>query len=604
MTNLKNKEYTPATIDICFKIPLYQRLFEWDKKQVIQLLRDLLENYKKTPESPYYIGMLTTFKENKEESYSLVDGQQRFTVLTLIGTVLGWNDFLEAGEKLRLSFFARKKDEEYLRHVISKNEKVPSFENYKMKAAIDCINEFLNDKDESFKKYIFEKTTFFISELPETYNLQDLNLYFERMNEAGKGLENHEILKVRMLNLSSKEKYNEYTTLWNAVCEMDKCVIRQKENEKQEDYKRKNLEVFRETTFEKVFEKVDTNSKIATKSLMNIELSQKKPSESFQERNEKAILTFTDFLLQVLWLCLEKESRKNATEFFNRNKLLETFEKYFNNSSTGQKVSVDIFFNSLLKYRILFDYYIIRLNSSDERNVTYTLNHVGENSKTNLIQYQSMIHVSTETHIWLTPFLIELKNQKENTTEYALKFLQNWDNKRLINSNISLNYSSINRYWFWRLDYYLWLLRNEYFEESDKKEIADKYVFRSNRSIEHIAPQNPKSDSQVRLDEKYLHLFGNLAMISSGQNSSLQNESYEVKRAYVYSFINKSVGGSIQSLKMLDIYQYNTWDETNIKVHHNKMLDVLIDSFENKEENFEIRESLKSQKLELLNSEN
>jgi hypothetical protein len=43
-------------------------------------------------------------------------------------------------------------------------------------------------------------------------------------------------------------------------------------------------------------------------------------------------------------------------------------------------------------------------------------------------------------------------------------------------------------------------------------------------------------------------------MISSGQNSSLQNESFEVKRAHVEAFINGSKGGTIESLKMLEIY--------------------------------------------------
>jgi hypothetical protein len=605
MNPMTQNKYTPETLDKSFIIPLYQRLFEWEDVQVLQLLHDLYSSYKKAPESPYYIGMLTAFKGNGEERYSLVDGQQRFTVLTLMGIVFGWKAFLTVGDNLRLSFFARKNDEEYLKCLVTlPNDVQPlGYENKKMKAAIACIEKFINGKEDVkiFQKYVFEQTTFFVSELPDTYNLQDLNRYFEAMNEAGKGLENHEILKVILLKKVASHNYDKYTTIWNSVSEMDKCIVKQKENEKQEDYKRKNVNIFKETTFEKVF-KNDAISVIGKdiKSLKAIDATHKKPSEALLERSEKAILTFTDFLLQVLWISLKKENRHNATDFFNRNKLLETFDKHIKSDEKNESVDVDDFFTNLLKFRVLFDYYIIRLNSSDERNVTYSLNQVSEESnnesKRSLIQYQSMLYVSTESHIWLTAFLEELADKKEVTTDSALVFLQKWDNERQ-NVDISLNYGSINRYWFWRLDYYLWANRSTHFRAGEE-EIADKYIFRSNRSIEHIAPQTPKTESQVKFDESLLHIFGNLAMISAGQNSSLQNESFEVKKAYVQSFINKSVGGSIQSLKMLNIYRYNTWSKVEIKKHHNKMIQILIESFKYDDIKYgKIIEALEGQKI-------
>jgi hypothetical protein len=587
---MADNKYTPKTIDKSFIIPLYQRLFEWEEAQVLQLLNDLYSSFKKTPESPYYIGMLTAF-EASEKHYSLVDGQQRFTVLTLMGIVLDWKGFLKVDDKLRLSFFARKKDEAYLNSLINKSSS--EYTNRRMKVGIECIQKFMADKDENFKNNIYTQTTFFISELPKYYNLQDLNRYFETMNEAGKGLENHEVLKVILLKKVTSENYNQYTInynqytiIWNSISEMDKCIIRQKEKERQEDYKNRNASIFKETSFGKVFGNyTKDNSEENILSLKDIQPTPKKPSEAQLERNEKAMLSFTDFLLQVLWLCLLKENRKKATDFFNRNKLLETFETHIKNEGNDGTVGIDTFFTNLLKFRVLFDYYIIRLNSSDERNITYSLNQVTEGSdsqsKQSLIHYQSMLYVSTEPHIWLTDFLEYLRDNENTMVSIndSLQWLQNWDNQRWANSNISLIYGSINRYWFWRLDYYLWARRNEYFTDNETKEIADKYVFRSNRSIEHIAPQTPKTESQVEFKEGLHHKFGNLAMISAGQNSSLQNSSFEMKKAYVQAFISKSVGGSIQSLKMLSIYQYDTWNEENIKQHHNKMIDVLIKSF-------------------------
>src|SRR5690606_30143618 len=118
----------------------------------------------------------------------------------------------------------------------------------------------------------------------------------------------------------------------------------------------------------------------------------------------------------------------------------------------------------------------------------------------------------------------------ERSTENCLELLKNWDNTRHdLSSKINLTFGKINRYWFWRLDYYLWENRDRYFKEEKSKRIASNYVFRTNRSIEHIAPQTPKRNSEVHLDKELLHAFGNLAMISAGQNSSLKNESFEVK---------------------------------------------------------------------------
>lgn len=586
---MSNNKYTPTTIDIFFTIPLYQRLFEWEQPQILQLLNDLYSNFKKDKTSPYYIGMLTVFKGNGEERYSLVDGQQRFTVLTLMGIVFGWNDFLFK-EKMRLHFSARSRDQKYIESVLSNGENEEKvYINRKMEAGIKCIQKFVNnhvliDDLQGFKDFIFEKTTFFISELPQSYTIQDLNRYFEAMNEAGKGLENHEILKVLLLKKVNSEKYDEYTSIWNSVSDMDKCLIRQKEQEKQEDFKKRYLDVVKNGSFKNVFgEGLKNDDKVENKdvTIKGIILSSKKPQEKVAERSEWAILSFTSYILQILWISLEKNQRKDSTNFFNKNKLLETFDKYI---TSNHVVDVDLFFTNLLRYRLLFDYYVLRLNSNDERNVTYSLNHVTDEgnyaAKRNLLQYQSMLYVSTDSHLWLTAFFEYINSNDQGTIEDSLNFLIKWDNLRLNNNTPLLEYGSIQRYWFWRLDYYLWIDRDNHFENDAKsKKIADNYIFRANRSIEHIAPQHPQRETKAEVDDSVLHKFGNLALISAGQNSALQNETFEVKRAYVDSFINESVGGSIHSLKLLKIYKFDKWNKASIESHHNEMLQILINSF-------------------------
>ncbi len=264
---------------------------------------------------------------------------------------------------------------------------------------------------------------------------------------------------------------------------------------------------------------------------------------------------------------------KNAIkglDFFNTHKLQQTFSKFVNTDNVLQ------FMENLLKYRVLFDNYIIRISQMDSGNVSYSLNfrELDLNASfSSLIQYQSMLYVSTSSYLWLSPTLYFLENNKPTNIKVILDELKVIDNKRHKLAPI-LEYGQIDRYWFWRLDYYLWENRATYFS-GKLKEIADKYVFKANRSIEHIAPQHPKRETEVIVNPEYLHSFGNLAMISAGQNSSLQNESFEVKRAYVESFISGTKGGSIESLKMLKIYDFLDWNEESIILHEEEMIAIL-----------------------------
>ena len=98
------KGLTPKTISTDYnnehyKIPIYQRLFEWDSEKIEQLLNDLYSTYQKGLHEPYYVGMLTSTGEDN----NLVDGQQRFTVMTLLGIVMRtyykeWDNFISVSE--------------------------------------------------------------------------------------------------------------------------------------------------------------------------------------------------------------------------------------------------------------------------------------------------------------------------------------------------------------------------------------------------------------------------------------------------------------------------------------------------------------------------
>lgn len=252
---MSENRYTPATLgDKVFSIPLYQRLFEWSTTEIEQLLDDLYNSYQKAQgaDKPYYIGMLTGYCSRDSKRIDLVDGQQRFTVMMLISIALGWNDFYKVGNELRLTFFAREIDQAYIefRCGLRANEPADGF-NQKMKTGIEFVEEYFKNKKKVkpgeqtvFSNYIKNNMTFFMSILPEHYDLPDLNKYFESMNSAGRALENYEILKVELLKTLDSDK-ERYTRLWNVVSDMDVQLVRLEkgaENEKRTVFRKRYMD--------------------------------------------------------------------------------------------------------------------------------------------------------------------------------------------------------------------------------------------------------------------------------------------------------------------------------------------------------------------------
>jgi hypothetical protein len=153
-------------------------------------------------------------------------------------------------------------------------------------------------------------------------------------------------------------------------------------------------------------------------------------------------------------------------------------------------------------------------------------------------------------------------------------------NKEELPKYEDLAYPAEIRFWFWKLDYYIWENRDVIFKDHEKElKIAENYVFKRNRSIEHIAPQTPQSGSDMEWDadndedKTICNSFGNLAMISQGLNSTLKNEPYEIKKAHVEAYRNGSKSGSIESLKMLVAHMMypGKWTRETIKEHGKEM---------------------------------
>lgn len=593
-------KYNPEKItreNLFYTIPIYQRLFEWDTENIVTLLEDLIKEYDQTGgQGDYYIGLLTSTKNNE-----LVDGQQRFTVLMLLGSVLQkyydkWEGFLVTENKLRLDFTSRPLDNTYLRFLIEdKADECRSYKNFKMQNGYKQVRIFMEEKvpEEkrcSFASYVFHHLCFFISNLPEEYSPRDLNKYFERMNTTGKNLEQHEILKVKLLSNLDND-VDKYMLLWNKLADVDTLLIRERKGENSEDVKRQALTSDITAIFSSnLINGMNGDVHDDAISIGEISVSDSTPKKERELiKDSHCAMTFPYLLLQVLYRKLDGKIKCTISDFFKPNNLLSIFEEYL--PFSGKKVNkedIKGFMERLLRARLALDICFVR---PTEYGYSLDMNLPEDNvALKNLLMLQSMIYVSSSNYTnyrwfnWLMD-VVDKAGIPEAESFYRT-LLNEVDKEFKVPTYENLTYKGDIRYWFWRLDFYIWQHRDELFEKgSPEWHIADNYIFKRNRSVEHIAPQTPQSQSTLKWDDSkedrvLRDSFGNLVMISQGLNSSLNNESYEVKAAHVKSFCNGSKSGSIESLKLLVAYKDypNGWSKDAIKEHGKKMYTWLTES--------------------------
>lgn len=600
-------KYTPYKIveeKVKYTIPLYQRLFEWGTEQVVLLMGDLLRAYKPASEEDYHIGMLTATNNSE-----LVDGQQRFTVMMLMGCVLQkyderWKEFLFYSEDtLRISFASRSEDSDYLRYLADNEDKMEksTYVNVMMRDGKEAMEKFLkseftdDNERKSFASFVYEHLCFFVTMLPREYGPVHLNKYFERMNTTGKNLEQHEILKVKMLRHLG-DRVSLYMNLWNTLADVDKPIIRRREDETEASYADRqrrafvmDVECLSETGTINALKEEEDKEPVT---IDEIPSSNSEPKENERENREAHCgFSFPQLLLNALYRMLDGNIKNGIRDFFNTSNLLHTFGLHLPFEHNVDDNAIKTFMKVLVQSKLAMDICFVRIVDYG-----YTIDLPEDNdaeSVKELLMYESMLYVSSSNdtnYKWFGSLMrsIERHGGMPTAKELLLDLRKDDDEEHAtLPGEGELNYDNeAVRYWFWRLDFYIWKHREELLQIYPGAErVAERYVFRRNRSLEHIAPQTPKSDSTMKWednddDKKKMNSFGNLVMISQGLNSSLQNESFEVKMAHVDAYCNGSKTGTIESLKLLLARcTYPQWDRDTIEKHGKKMYKFLQKSF-------------------------
>ena len=582
-----------------YAIPLYQRNFAWTYDEIEQLLNDVADAFQENRDN-YYIGTLVVNKEN--DLFKIIDGQQRTTALNLIALALKHEFGFDGLKAVNLTFPARKKSNENIQKLFIKQKISEDDENELTRGygyAKDALKEVLGNRQldsQSFVDYFFDKVIIFRSILPEDL---DLNLYFERFNSRGEQLEAHEILKAQMMAKfgTDQEMAQKFARIWDACAEFDKPVlkafqIRSRPNNTDEEGEKIFGEKFNTFKLESVFEKISVK-KIEQRSLLDAIARTKYESSSLVNyvadiSNYTTVIDFPTFLLQVFFIM----EGSNETTFDDK-KLLKIFE-----IERRDREWVQQFGQLLLTMKHIFDTLIVKnvqLENETEWQIkrgqyeTYQRNENGgwkyvrinfqkntfDNLHKNIIHLQSMFAVTFTTNRdsrWLYEVLQFLFNHIEELDQpefssYFKDFLEimavRYAEGRLFTEEDMLKkYGDIPVYAFNFVDYILWQNREELGRKY--KDIKfDHFKFAYRRSIEHWFPQHPNSDERVeKLDDQFLHSFGNLCIITDSQNSKFGNLVPSAKYKQWEGIFDR------QSLKlqiMASITEKTKWESDQIK---------------------------------------
>ncbi len=367
-----------------YVIPFYQRNYNWGITEIRQFIQDVYESYKNNKNKNYYIGSLVVFKQNKEHGfYEVIDGQQRLTTIHLIARLLTTDSsgfrFLQYDSRKEVeAFFKRitieqdkiykRKEDEDLSNLDSFFAATNSILNEKLQSEIDSTESIASLKEsnrlESFETYFFNKVILVKVEMPSD---TDVANYFEIMNNRGRQLQEHEILKaLLMANITKPKDKMIFGNVWDACSQMDRPIHKFFNAEQRtlifgESYDTVNPKKIHQLKYD--------NAKVESYSVLDI-LSDKasKTLKSTQEENEEEVdeeidytstIDFTNFLIHVL-----KLTYTNSEIPLSSDKLLKIYKSI--PKVLVEKVSPLEFIEKLFFYRVVFDRFIVKSEVGSE----------------------------------------------------------------------------------------------------------------------------------------------------------------------------------------------------------------------------------------------
>lgn len=581
-------------------IPLYQRAFAWEDKELEQMIDDML-NFET---DNYYLGNLIVFKR-KDGKFEVIDGQQRLTALYLLLTALDI-----PFEEDALSFEYRPKSDNTLARLANIDEGnwrkeadsgiLSGFDVVSKKLLGNIEGSSKTLKTDKLKRKLKNVSLVRVIVPPNT----DLNKYFEIMNNRGEQLEQQDIVKSRLIEMiSDGKKRDAFARVWDACSDMSGYVQMHFDVAERKHYFGYDWDSYPDNSegYYLASEKTDSTTKRSINDIADSADATSTKTPRLDKTDEdnirfESFLTFRHFLLHVLKIFELEESGDDAVsqkvwggELIDDKKLIQRFESVFPPKRHNSK-AVERFGLCLLKCRFLFDNFMLKreFNGDDTegkwslKTLKVSWNNTRKYAKKQAKAYyvdvndsiasrmlQSMLrvtytsplvmHWATEYLAWLyvdmddyDPATDEQTEKLENIAKAAVReYISDGEfSTGLLTPHIVFNY----------LDYLLW------------QKTKQDFQFEFRNSVEHWYPQHP-IDSNVQWDEQNLNHFGNLCLVSSGLNSKFSNNLPLAKKA------NFRDGIGSQSMKLRRMADLTTdadaWTEKAACAHGEEMLNLI-----------------------------
>lgn len=510
-----------------FVIPIYQRVYSWEKEQCEQLWDDIIKIGGNDKMNGHFIGSILYVLDGNTHSSPLliIDGQQRLTTITLL--LIALRNHLSDEVKI-LKKFSRKETESYLINsnkdgdkkfrlilsesdkdtllfLIDKNKRKPSEPSVKIVENFKLFEKWISENTDKLETIVKGLEKLMIVWIALDKEKDDPQLIFESMNSKGIELTQTDLIRNYIVMETEVEKQEDfYNGYWRAM---------------EKDFKQN------ETLFNRFVRHYLT---IKTGKIPNI----KKVYEAFKDYQQKEGIEIEDLLKDLQKYCgyfcqiaFKKEADKDLNKALSflvdlemdvvYPLLLELYSDYSDSVLSKQDFIPIIALTESYIYRRM----VCELGANGLNKIFPSFT-----KKINKDQYLESI----EAH-----FL-----SLEKTTGKFPK-----------DSEFRDSFITIDFYKLKKIKYFL-----ERLENFDTKEPVDTQKC----DTEHIMPQtlNPEwqrdlGENFEAIHEKYLHTIGNLTL--TGYNSEYSNNSFQEKRDMKNGFKQSPLRLN-QSLKDLESF--------------------------------------------------
>lgn len=600
-----------------YEIPLYQRPYAWDERNIEQLLEDV-RDISDDGEQKYYLGSLVVYPKDKR-LYEVIDGQQRLTTLYLLLAALGME--LGGEGEPALSFSCREKSGYTLKHMrelVRGGDVEYDRTDQGIVDGLEVIQQWLKLHAEERDALVgkLARTCLYRIEVPKG---TDLNHYFEIMNTRGEQLEQHEVLKARLMEPLSGTDSARFARIWDACSDMG-CYVQMRFGVE----KRQKLFCWGYDQFPTSgrirsvdWERSDSEQALGIKDIVKSVSDGRGTVEDPEPSRFESIIDFRYFLLHALKVFVHVKGivDKNGEQSFvprqlDDKRLAATFGKVLAEGLwDGERIDPERFSNEfaecLLQVRFLFDRCIIKREYDDSsadgvwslkelqrgnkksvyyRNTRFKRRYrergtTSDGTNKTVLMLESCLRVSfTSPKVmhWITELLCALMDDlglagserfvgvvEAQARGQVREFVAAGDYAKGVETpHIVLNY----------LDYLLWRRDRDRLRDrgSDRDRPRD-FSFEFRTSVEHWYPQNPSDDTFKRWDE--VDRLGNLCLVQRNINSKFSNLNPLAKKA---TFQEMIAGGSLKLRKMSDLTNGgDDWREGACQRHEEEMLALL-----------------------------